>query len=207
MKNIFSPALALLMSAGCLTLLSCQKTEILDDPAATITASAVGTTSKKSGGGGGGNSGGGHNGGSNDGGTTTTATPPLAPTDTTTSQLPIASIITVGKWRVTSFVQGKDNNTSKFAKYAFTFNTNGTMIANDGSQTTGNWRYQDAVFYYGIPAYGSSNYGFTMTIGTAAPLTLLNENYFISKKTLTTVYIDSINPAENAHITLSKLAQ
>jgi hypothetical protein len=39
------------------------------------------------------------------------------------------------------------------------------------------------------------------------PLINLNENYFISKKTLTTVYIDSINPNENAHITLSKLAQ
>jgi hypothetical protein len=44
-------------------------------------------------------------------------------------------------------------------------------------------------------------YGFNKTIGTDHPLINLNENYFISKKTLTTVYIDSINPNENARIT------
>jgi hypothetical protein len=46
-----------------------------------------------------------------------------------------------------------------------------------------------------------------MAIGTQLPLIELDKNFFISKKTLTTIYIDSINPNENAHITLSKLAQ
>jgi hypothetical protein len=82
------------------------------------------------------------------------------------------------------------------------------MIADDQTNSvTGFWHYQDAVFYYGIPVYGSSPYGFTMTIGTDLPLISLNENYFISKKTLTNIYIDSINPNENAHITFSKLAK
>lgn len=82
------------------------------------------------------------------------------------------------------------------------------MIADDnGNQTIGYWHYLEAIFYYGIPVYGSSPYGFTMTIGSGLPLTSLNENYFISKKTLTIIYIDSINPNENAHITFSKLAQ
>ena len=57
------------------------------------------------------------------------------------------------------------------------------MIAEDNlSQTTGFWHYQEAIFYYGIPVYGSSPYGFTMTIGAGLPLTMLNENYFISKR-------------------------
>jgi hypothetical protein len=205
MKNILTSALYLFMSAGCLTLLSCQKTEVLKQPLTSVYAPGKNSF------GGGGASGGGHNGGSGGGGTitpTTTTDPSLAPTDTTTSQLPVADIITVGKWKVTSFVQGNDNNTSQFANYIFTFNSDGSMIADDnGNQTTGFWHYQDAIFYYGVPVYGSSPYGFTMTIGTQVPLTMLNENYFISKKTLTTIYIDSINPAENAHITLSKLAQ
>jgi hypothetical protein len=122
--------------------------------------------------------------------------------------LPVADIITVGRWKITSFVQGNDNLTSQFATYAFTFNSDGSMIVDEsGNQTIGTWRYQDAIFYYGIPIYGSSPYGFTMTIGTQLPLIELDKNFFISKKTLTTIYIDSINPNENAHITLSRLAQ
>jgi len=196
MRNILTPAFFLFMSAGCLGLVSCQKTDVLKQPAF---ADAY-ASKNSSGSGGGGSTGGGKNGG--DG----TIPPTTTTTDTTTSQLPVADIVTVGKWKVSSFVQGKDNNTSQFSKYIFTFNTDGTMIADDnGDQTIGYWHYQEAIFYYGLPVYGSSPYGFTMTIGSSLPLTSLNENYFISKKTLTTIYIDSINPNENAHITLSKL--
>ena len=203
MKKIFSSTLFLIMSAGILALQSCQKTEALKDLSTSV------APAKNSAGGGGTNSGGG---GSNSGGggtvTSTTIDPSLAPADTTTSQLPVGDIITVGRWKVTSFVQGNDNATAQFASYAFTYNSDGSMIANDnGNQTIGYWHYQEAIFYYGIPVYGSSPYGFTMTIGSTLPLTMLNENYFISKKTLTTISIDSINPNENAHITLSKLAQ
>jgi len=194
MKNILTPALFLFMSAGCLALQSCQKDATLKDP--TLTSYDPG---KNSSGSGGGTGGGGSNSGGGGGSTFT-------PTDTTTSQLPVANIITVGTWKIASFVQGNDNNTSQFANYVFTFNTDGSMIADDrGNQTIGSWHYQEAIFYYGIPVYGSSPYGFTMTIGTSLPLISLNENYFISKKTLTAVYIDSINPNENAHIILSKL--
>lgn len=194
MKKIFTPALLLIMSAGCLALQSCHKTETLKD----LASYDAGKNSS----GGGGASGGGHNGG---GSTNTQPTAPT-PTDTTTSLLPVADIITVGKWKVTYFVQGNDNLVSEFASYVFTFNSDGTMVADDkGNQTIGIWHYQDAIFYYGIPIYGSSPYGFTMSIGTQLPLISLNENYFISKKTLTTIYIDSINPNENAHLILSKL--
>lgn len=198
----------LVMSAGCLFFQSCQKTDALKN----LTSYDAGKNS--SGSGGGGTGGGGTNsGGSNSGGggtttPTTTTDPSLAPADTTTSSLPVADIITVGRWKLTSFVQGNDNLTSQFANYAFTFNSDGSMIADEsGNQTIGTWHYQDAIFYYGIPVYGSSPYGFTMTIGTQLPLIELDKNYFISKKTLTTIYIDSINPNENAHITFSKLAQ
>jgi hypothetical protein len=204
MKNKLASTLFVLMAAGSLTFQSCQKTEILKD------LSPTASNKNTSGGGtnGGGDSGSGHNGGSGGGGIITTIDSSLAPGDTTTSQLPVADIITVGRWKVTSFVQGKDNNTSQFANYIFTFNSDGNMIADDnGNQTIGYWHYQEAIFYYGIPVYGHSPYGFTMTIGTSLPLTSLNENYFISKKTLTTINIDSINPNENAHVTLSKMAQ
>jgi hypothetical protein len=212
MKSRFTSLFFLLMGAGSVALQSCHKTEILNGSrSSTVDSTSVtGLLSKSTGGGG--TSGSGHNGGSGGsiggGGTITPTGPSLAPADTTTSLLPVGDIITAGRWKVTSFVQGNDNNTSQFAGYSFTFNSDGTMIADDNvSQTSGYWHYQEAVFYYGVPVYGSSPYGFTMTIGSGLPLSSLNENYFISKKTLTTIYIDSINPNENAHITLSKLAQ
>lgn len=200
MKNILTPALFLFMSAGCIALQSCQKDETLKNPAPANFDLGKNSSGSGGTGGGGTNSGGGGSISGGGGGSTFT------PTDTTTSQLPVGDIITVGNWKIASYVQGKDNNTSQFSNYIFTFNTDGTMSADDhGDQTVGSWHYQEAIFYYGIPVYGSSPYGFTMTIGTSVPLTLLNGNYFISKKTLTAVYIDSINPSENAHIILSKL--
>jgi hypothetical protein len=213
MKQKLTYSVFLLMIAGSIALQSCQKTEVDKNSGLnTVNASHINTNSQgalnKNASGGGGTSGSGHNGGSSGGGTTTTVDPSLAPMDTTTTQLPVADIITVGRWKVTSFVQGNDNTTTQFANYVFTFNSDGTMVADEsGNQTIGYWHYQEAIFYYGLPVYGSSPYGFTMTIGSSLPLTSLNENYFISKKTLTTIYIDSINPNENAHITLSKMAQ
>lgn len=203
MKNKFTAALFLFMGVGALCLQSCQKTEILNGPNQSTKEAATRNSS-----GGGGASGSGQNGGSSGGGSTTTTDPSLAPADTTTSQLPIQNIITAGRWKLTSFVQGNDNFTKQFANYIFTFNTDGTMVGDEnGNQTIGAWHNQDAIFYYGVPVYGSSPYGFTMNIGTDLPLMELDKNYFISKKTLTTVYIDSINPNENAHITFSKMAQ
>src|SRR5205085_8281595 len=120
------------------------------------------TATNKTSSGGGGTSTGGHNGGSGGGSTTPAIDSSLAPSDTTSSQLPVGDIITVGRWKVTSFVQGKDNSTLQFANYIFTFNSDGNMIADDnGNQTIGYWHYQEAIFYYGIPVYGSSPYGFT----------------------------------------------
>src|SRR4051794_40869739 len=115
MKNKCTSTLFVLLSAGFLSLQSCQKTGISKGSL----PSNIETSTKSAGGGGA--SGGGHNGGGG-GGSVTTADPSLAPTDTTTSQLPVADIITVGRWKVTSFVQGKDNTTSQFANYIFTYN-------------------------------------------------------------------------------------
>src|SRR5947209_4131902 len=121
MKIRFTSALFLSIIAGSLALQSCQKTDALKDPY----LSTVGVSAKSSSGGGvggggasgGGGTGGGHNGGG--GGTTAPTGPVLAPTDTTTSQLSVADIITVGRWEVTSFVQGNDNTGAQFASYIF----------------------------------------------------------------------------------------
>ncbi|WP_295801321.1 hypothetical protein [Mucilaginibacter sp.] len=142
--------------------------------------------------------------------TKVTVTPPVttAPaTDTVTSKLPIGSLITTGTWKVTSYFEGTQNATDKFSTYTFTFDASGKITANQsGKILTGTWLYQNAVFYYGVPIYGSSPDGFVINLGAVKPLSLLSKNLFISKKTTTDFFLSSVNPAENAHVRFSKIA-
>jgi hypothetical protein len=51
-----------------------------------------------------------------------------------------SSIITQGSWRVTLYSDSGNNETSHFAGYAFTFNSNGTVTAvNSGTTVTGTY--------------------------------------------------------------------
>jgi hypothetical protein len=140
------------------------------------------------------------------GGTTPVVSlPPVI--DTVTSPLPIGTLITTGKWKVTNYVEGAENSTAKFDAFVFTFSQNGQISADEkGTISTGSWVYLNAIFYYGIPIYGSSPDGFNIYIGTKRPLILLTKNLFISKKTTTNFYLDSVNPAENAHVTFTKIS-
>lgn len=141
----------------------------------------------------------------NKAGSGTITTTPTAPTlDTVTSMLPISQIFTKGTWRVSSYIEAASSSTSKFSSFIFTFQPDGTLIADEkGTITIGRWNFKVADFYYGLPPYGYSPDGFDLLIGSKRPLLLLSKNLFISKKTLTTVYLDSVNPAEDAHMTFS----
>ncbi|MBC7507833.1 MAG: hypothetical protein H7320_03650 [Ferruginibacter sp.] len=128
-------------------------------------------------------------------------------TDTVTSSLPVASIVTQGKWKVASYREGTTVSTSKFDGYTFVFDKSGAIIVdNSGQTTTGTWLYLTASFYYGVPSYGYSPYGFNILLGTKKPLSLLSKNLFISKKTTTNLYVDSVNPAEDTHVTFVKFS-
>ena len=48
--------------------------------------------------------------------------------------------VTEGTWRITEFIDSGDNETALFADYNFTFNTNGTLIATNNTDTLeGTW--------------------------------------------------------------------
>ncbi|ASU33216.1 hypothetical protein [Mucilaginibacter xinganensis] len=144
------------------------------------------------------------------GGSSSSPTNPVTsipPTDTVTSHLAIGQIISVGTWKVTSYLEGTSSATDKFSTYTFVFDQSGKVTANqNGKLTVGSWLYQNAIFYYGIPIYGSSPDGFDISFGVTKPLGLLSKKLFISKKTTTNFFLSSINPAENAHVTFTKIA-
>ena len=146
------------------------------------------------------------------GGGSTVTTPPasvatIPQTDTITSPLPIGSLIAVGTWKVTSYVERGLDDTQKFSSYTFTFSLSGAITANQsGKILNGTWLYLPAVFYYGIPIYGTSPDGFNISFGITRPLSLLGKNLFISKKTTTNFYLSSVNPTEDTHITFTKIS-
>ena len=181
---------------------ACQKGANLKPT--TLAGSSVNTGGGTSTGGGGTSTGGG---GKTGGGTVTPPPAPSIPIDTVTSPLPIGTLITVGTWKVTRYMEGTQDGTKDFANYTFNFDATGKITAHQGGNSFfGTWLYVQAIFYYGIPIYGSSPDGFNISFGTARPLSLLGKNLFISKKTTTNFYLDSVNPAENTHVTFTKIA-
>lgn len=57
----------------------------------------------------------------------------------------IESNLTDGNWRITKFIDSDDDETNHFNGYNFTFNTNGVLIANNGTNTyQGSWSITDS---------------------------------------------------------------
>ena len=52
----------------------------------------------------------------------------------------IENDVASGTWQITNFIDSGQDETSDFTGYNFTFNTNGTLLATDGSNTlNGTW--------------------------------------------------------------------
>lgn len=57
----------------------------------------------------------------------------------------IAQIVENGNWRITYFVDSGENETGDFTGYSFSFNNDGTLIAENGSNTiSGTWSVSDS---------------------------------------------------------------
>ena len=56
----------------------------------------------------------------------------------------IVSTVQTGAWRITNFSDSGQNETSDFNGYDFTFNSDGSLVATNGSNTlTGTWSVTD----------------------------------------------------------------
>ena len=57
----------------------------------------------------------------------------------------IKTIVESGTWRITSFIDSGIDETNHFTGYSFTFNSNGTLTASNGSNTvSGTWSVTDS---------------------------------------------------------------
>ena len=57
----------------------------------------------------------------------------------------VTNLATAGSWRITSFIDSGQDETHHFAGYSFTFNSDGTITATNGTNTyTGVWSVTDS---------------------------------------------------------------
>ncbi len=57
----------------------------------------------------------------------------------------VTNLVTIGSWHITSFVESGNDHTSDFNGYGFSFNENGSLIADNGSDTAnGTWSITDS---------------------------------------------------------------
>ena len=62
-----------------------------------------------------------------------------------TNQTNIENTVQDGTWRVTKFIDSGDDETNNFNGYAFTFNNNNSLIAENGNTTNnGSWSITDS---------------------------------------------------------------
>ncbi|NIX63803.1 hypothetical protein HB672_02555 [Gaetbulibacter sp. S0825] len=56
----------------------------------------------------------------------------------------IENIVESGTWRITNYIDSGENETSDFTGYNFSFNSDGSLIASNGTNTlTGTWSITD----------------------------------------------------------------
>ncbi|MGL2963301.1 hypothetical protein ACSVH2_05730 [Flavobacterium sp. RSB2_4_14] len=98
--------------------------------------------------------------------------------------------VTTGTWRVTSFQEDGTNNTSQFTGYAFSINTNGSMVAVNGSVTkTGTWStYLDS----GLTKFD------IMFPDTSGPFESISEDWRVLSSTATKLELKHISGGDGS---------
>ena len=122
----------------------------------------------------------------------------LLPTPTTDS---LSAIITDGIWKISSFTQQSEDNTSKFNDYTFVFTKDGKINAiAKNNTTTGTWS-NGGTTYYGVNANKNQ---YTINLGNSEPLRRLSHNWVLSDKSQNSIQLSSSEPTENEHVTFTK---
>lgn len=102
----------------------------------------------------------------------------------------VTQTATDGNWRVSLYYDNSDE-TNKFSGYSFTFNSNGQVIASNGSNTvTGTW---------------SQGSRFTISFGTDPVFSKLNDDWLIEEKNTASIKLKDDNTTKVQQLQFIKL--
>tara|TARA_B100000780_G_C21082053_1_gene435776 strand:- start:684 stop:1157 length:474 start_codon:yes stop_codon:yes gene_type:complete len=95
-----------------------------------------------------------------------------------------------GTWRITEFIDSGSNETNHYVGYVFTFNSNSTLEAFDGTETfAGTW----SVIKDGSDDDDASDYDFVIAFSAANELQELNDDWDIVSQSETQLVLIDIS--------------
>ncbi len=94
------------------------------------------------------------------------------------------STITQGGWRVTSYIDSGNNETSHYTGYAFTFQSGGVVTATkSGSTVNGTWSSGN----------DDSTLKLVLNFGTTDPFQELNDDWHVVQQTSTMIKLEDVS--------------
>jgi hypothetical protein len=111
-------------------------------------------------------------------------------------------IIAPGTWTINSTQLATEDKLKSLNGVTVTFTSDGNGTASlSGKNTTGTWVWGGAS-YYGNPSPNTKTV--TFNFGATAPYNRLSKSWTITDASKSLITLDSANPAENEHMTLTK---
>lgn len=101
------------------------------------------------------------------------------------------SVTTTGKWHVSLYLDGTKDETYRFSGYSFTFNSNGTVLATEGTASvTGTWN--------------DNGSRFIIDFGNDPILKKASDDWMIASKSSVSISLKDDNVASNERLELQK---
>ncbi len=126
-----------------------------------------------------------------------------SPDDNSAVIAQINSTVQTGTWRITSFIDSGNDETSNFSGYNFTFNSNGSLVADNGSTTiSGTWSITDDD---NSDDDSSSSSDIDFNIGFSSPndFAELSEDWHITSRTGTRIELIHVSGGNGGTDTLT----
>ena len=106
----------------------------------------------------------------------------------------VRNTVQSGTWRITSFVEEANDETNHFTGYNFTFDDNGTLTAENGSNTyNGTWSVTNDSSSDDDDSSNSSDIDFNISFPSPVNFTDLNDDWDILERTDTKIRLIDVS--------------
>lgn len=98
----------------------------------------------------------------------------------------VTTTLKAGSWKITSYKESKDDHSSDFTGYIFTFNADGTALAVKGTDSTsGTWSSSDN--------NDDNSAHLTLNFGAADPLKEIADDWHVTDQTSVLISLEDVS--------------
>lgn len=125
------------------------------------------------------------------------------PNDNTVVIAEVMATVQTGTWRITSYIDSGNDETNHFNGYDFTFNSNGSLVADNGSTTvTGAWSITDDD-NSNDDSNSSDDIDFNISFSSPNDFADLTEDWHIASRTATKISLIHVSGGNGGTDTLT----